>query len=81
VSNKNKTVLTMKTVKIITLLILTLSATSIFAKSDFCRGFEIGYKTVKGNMSIVPICPIAPITPIGSTPYQEGIKAGIRAAG
>tara|TARA_B100000886_G_C20367216_1_gene467900 strand:- start:29 stop:247 length:219 start_codon:yes stop_codon:yes gene_type:complete len=71
----------MKTIKIITLLILTLSTTSIFAKSDFCRGFEMGYKTIKGNMVIVPICPIAPITPIGSTPYQEGIKAGIRAAG
>ena len=71
----------MKAIKIISILILTLSATSIFAYSDFCRGFEMGYKTIKGNMVIVPICPIAPITPIGSTPYQEGIKAGIRAAG
>ena len=42
----------------------------------FCQGFAVGWKTVKGNLSIVPICPIAPITPIGSTPYREGIKAG-----
>ena len=49
--------------------------------SDFCAGFEMGYKTVKGNIEIVPICPIQPITPIGSTPYQEGLKAGIKAAG
>ena len=71
----------MKTIKIISLLILALSATSIYAKSDFCRGFEMGYKTIKGNMVIVPVCPVAPVTPVNSTPYQEGIKAGIRAAG
>jgi hypothetical protein len=71
----------MKTIKIITLLLLTLSATSIFAKSDFCSGFEMGYKTIKGNMVLVPLCPLAPLTPLGSTPYQEGIKAGIKAAG
>ena len=47
---------------------------------DFCRGFALGWKTVKGDLSIVPICPIAPITPIGSTPYREGIKAGVEKA-
>ena len=45
--------------------------------SDFCQGFSEGWKTLKGGLSIVPICPIAPITPIGSTPYREGIKSGI----
>ena len=50
-------------------------------KDSFKEGFEEGYKSVKGNMVIVPICPIAPITPIGSTPFREGIKAGIKAAG
>ena len=35
---------------------------------------------VKGDMVIVPICPIPPITPIGSTPYREGLKAGIERA-
>ena len=48
--------------------------------SDFCDGFEEGYKTVKGSMVITPICPIEPITPIGSTSFREGIKAGIKAA-
>lgn len=49
-------------------------------QAEFCAGFEEGYKTVKGDMVIVPICPIAPITPIGSTDYREGLKAGMRAA-
>lgn len=49
-------------------------------QEEFCAGFEMGYKTVKGNNVIVPICPIPPITPIGSTPYQEGLKAGMKAA-
>lgn len=44
---------------------------------DFCNGFSEGWKTVKGDLAIVPICPIAPITPIGSTAYREGIKAGM----
>lgn len=49
-------------------------------QNEFCAGFEEGYKSIKGDMVIVPICPIAPITPIGSTDFREGIKAGIRAA-
>jgi hypothetical protein len=49
-------------------------------QDEFCAGFEEGYKTVKGDMVIVPICPIAPITPIDSTDFREGIKAGIKAA-
>ena len=55
-------------------------SSSVFAKSEFCKGFEEGYKTVKGNMVIVPICPVAPVTPVGSTPFREGIKAGMKAA-
>ena len=63
-----------------TALLLTLSAASFGDQAAFCRGFEQGYKSVKGNLVIVPICPIAPITPIGSTDFQEGIKAGMWAA-
>jgi hypothetical protein len=55
-------------------------ATSRGGRDDFCNGFEMGWKTVKGDLSIVPICPIEPITPLGSTPYREGIKAGIAKA-
>ena len=49
--------------------------------SDFCTGFAMGYKTIKGNNAYVPYCPYEPYTPYGSTPYQEGLKAGIKAAG
>ena len=55
-------------------------ASSTDDQRDFCQGFEEGWKTVKGDLAIVPICPIAPITPLGSTPYREGIKAGIAKA-
>ncbi len=53
---------------------------SFSTQKEFCDGFEEGYKSIKGDMVIVPICPIAPITPIGSTDFREGIKAGIREA-
>ena len=49
-------------------------------RDEFCAGFAEGYKTVKGSMVIVPICPIMPIIPIGSTPFREGLKAGMKAA-
>ena len=38
------------------------------------------FKSIKGDMVIVPICPIEPITPIGSTPYREGILKGQKVA-
>lgn len=49
-------------------------------QGEFCVGFSEGYKSIKGDMVIVPICPIAPITPIVSTPFREGITAGMAAA-
>jgi hypothetical protein len=55
-------------------------ASSRNTQRDFCEGFSVGWKTLKGDLTIVPICPIAPITPIGSTPYREGIRAGERRA-
>jgi len=48
--------------------------------SEFCDGFEMGYKTVKGNNVLVPLCPLAPLTPLGSSAYQEGIKQGMHTA-
>ena len=48
--------------------------------TEFCSGFSEGWKSLKGELTIVPICPIEPITPIGSTPFREGIKAGTAAA-
>ncbi|EJQ0795088.1 hypothetical protein NYD80_004352 [Cronobacter sakazakii] len=61
-------------------LLLALFSGGAMANSAFCTGFEEGYKVVKGDMVIVPICPIEPITPIGSNSYREGIKAGMEAA-
>ena len=49
-------------------------------QDEFCAGFEEGYKMVKGDMVLVPLCPLAPLTPLGSTPYREGLKAGMAAA-
>ena len=68
--------------RFINTVILTLLLTSsVFAGQDaFCAGFEEGYKTVKGDMVLVPLCPLAPLTPLGSTDFREGIKAGIKAA-
>jgi hypothetical protein len=64
------------------MLLLGLGATTPLSASqdDFCRGFEEGYKTIKGDMVLVPLCPLAPVTPLGSTDYREGIKAGMKAA-
>ena len=59
---------------------LGLASLTYAGQDEFCAGFTEGYKSIKGDMVIVPICPIAPITPIGSTDFREGIKAGIRAA-
>jgi len=62
-------------------LVVALVAMSAFAdQDDFCAGFEEGYKSIKGEMVVVPVCPVAPVTPIGSTDFREGIKAGMRAA-
>ncbi len=72
----------MKSIFKIAFVILVLRTnTLLFAGQDeFRAGFEEGYKSIKGDLVIVPICPIAPITPIGSTDFREGIKAGILAA-
>lgn len=67
-------------VTVLALLIIGFAGPIFAGQDEFCAGFKEGYKSIKGNTAIVPICPIAPITPIGSTDFREGIKAGIRAA-
>lgn len=66
--------------KTILICAIVFSSFSFAGRSEYCAGFSEGYKSIKGNMVIVPICPIAPLTPIGSTDFREGIKAGIAAA-
>ncbi len=72
----------MKIKQLLTTVILIIGLTSsVFAgQNEFCAGFKEGYKTVKGDMVLVPLCPLAPLTPLDSTDFREGIKAGIRAA-
>ncbi|MDT0603425.1 hypothetical protein [Thalassotalea castellviae] len=69
-----------KFIYLISTLTLLISTLALAGQKEFCAGFAEGYKLVKGDMVIVPICPIAPITPIGSTDYREGLKAGMAAA-
>ena len=54
------------------------AAASAQRTSEFCRGFEEGYKSLSGGL--VPLCPLEPLTPLGSTPFREGLKAGTSAA-
>ncbi|MER9018899.1 hypothetical protein [Mesorhizobium sp. M0898] len=56
-----------------------LLASPAFA-SEFCDGFEEGYKMIKGDSVFLPFCPFEPFTPFGSTPFREGIKAGMAKA-
>lgn len=68
---------------IVTALAFAAAPTHAFAENtqeEFCAGFSEGFKTIAGNMVLVPLCPLAPLTPLGSTPYREGIEAGIAAA-
>lgn len=59
---------------------LVFAANANADQAEFCAGFEEGYRSIKGDMAMAPMCPIAPVTPIGSTDFREGIKAGIAAA-
>ena len=47
---------------------------------SFRDGYEEGYRMVRGNTAL-PAIPARPATPAGSTPFREGLKAGIKAAG
>jgi len=67
--------------KILLVIFIIIFSNSAFAgQREFCDGFEEGYKTIKGDMVLVPLCPLAPITPLNSTDFREGLKAGMRAA-
>ena len=65
-----------KLLPILSFFVLLLLSPTALAQSDFCRGFEVGWKSIKGEMSLVPLCPLEPLTPLGSTPYREGILRG-----
>lgn len=47
--------------------------------ATFDEGFEAGYKSVAGDMVLVPLAPLV-LTPIGYTDYAYGFKKGAEAA-
>ena len=59
-----------------------LFASSAFpaTESEYCAGFEEGYRSVQGDMVLLPLCSLPPLTPLGSTPYRDGIQDGIARA-
>lgn len=69
-------------VKRLLLALIVAASSAAFAgqAEQFCAGFAEGFKTVKGSGVMVPMCPMMPMIPMGSTPFREGIKAGIAAA-
>lgn len=58
------------------IILLTLSTLAHADRAEYCHGFTEGYKSIKGGLTLVPLCPINPITPINSTDFREGIKDG-----
>lgn len=66
--------------KILMLLASMMFTPFAFGGDAFCDGFEEGYKSVKGDLGVVPVCPVEPVTPVGSNSWREGLKAGMRAA-
>lgn len=50
-------------------------------KLTFADGYKIGFHLVNGTNTAISACPPSPPIPANSTPYLEGIKAGIRWAG
>lgn len=65
---------------VLTMAIILAGSPASANQNEFCAGFQEGYRSIKGSMVMVPMCPMAPMTPMGSTPFREGIKAGIAAA-
>lgn len=48
---------------------------------DFQAGFVVGYQAIRGTAVSLPGIPGRPGTPSGSTPFLQGVRAGLRAAG
>lgn len=57
-----------------------ISFNALAGQEEFCAGFNQGFQSIRGNLSLTPICPLAPLPPMGITDFQNGIGFGIRAA-
>lgn len=62
------------------LFLSTLTPHALAQKSDFCVGFSEGWKSLKGDLAMAPMCPIPTVSSIGITAYHEGVKAGVSKA-
>ncbi|MGZ3690598.1 MAG: hypothetical protein ACXVAX_03795 [Pseudobdellovibrio sp.] len=63
------------------LLMIGFSSVGAAKESRFCAGFYTGYKAIKGDMVIPPLCPVVlKIPALDSDDFTEGIKAGVKAA-
>lgn len=69
-----------KLIYVVAVSTILISSIALAGQKEFCAGFAEGYKAVKGDLVVVPVCPVAPVTPVGSTDYREGLKAGMAAA-
>jgi hypothetical protein len=49
--------------------------------NDFNAGFVVGYQLIRGTAVGIPGIPGAPGTAGNTTPFLNGIRAGIKAAG
>lgn len=45
---------------IVALVALGLMQLAYASQEEFCAGFTEGYKSIKGDMALVPLCPLAP---------------------
>ena len=56
-------------------------AASTANASEFCDGFAAGFKSVKGDYALVPICPLEPFHSYGTDPFDAGASLGVKKAG
>jgi hypothetical protein len=56
-------------------------ATSKVPHNDFAEGFIVGYQLIRGINASIPGIPGVPSMSGSSTPFLDGIKVGIKAAG
>lgn len=52
-----------------------------FDENDYAKGFEQGFRAIRGSMAMLPMLPMQPMTPMGSTPFRVGIIVGMKKAG
>lgn len=65
---------------IIALVLIISNEAKAGQQDEFCYGFAQGFQAVRGGGVMVPMCPIATFPPLGTTYFQQGMRAGMQAA-